>query len=278
MNFYERVSVLNDSEGTKKAGFSLAELLVVVAIIAVLIAVSIPIFTALTAKARASTDMANIRSAKAAASVSYLSSQSSEEVTYYYDADNGRVTTSKTTSAAFKGYGRSDVVVKGASGYPVRDGDPQILAVKFSADGTCTASWGLGSDTDDLVTKALAYISSKKGYYSGNDLIKAMGRLPSVAASDIFGSARLYGGETTLYWRPKEIKVNGTKTVFLYAGGSSSGAYNWQGYAIYYNGTTYRSTNMNGKLVNRNSVGIPSFSSEADLTSYLLSNKWEAVR
>ncbi len=45
-----------------KKGFTLAELLIVVAIIAVLVAVSIPVFTAQLHKAQDATDLANIRS------------------------------------------------------------------------------------------------------------------------------------------------------------------------------------------------------------------------
>ena len=45
-----------------KKGFTLAELLIVVAVIAVLVAISIPIFTAQLHKARVATDWANLRS------------------------------------------------------------------------------------------------------------------------------------------------------------------------------------------------------------------------
>ena len=48
-----------------KKGFTLAELLIVVAIIAVLVAISIPVFTTQLEKAREATDAANIRSAYA---------------------------------------------------------------------------------------------------------------------------------------------------------------------------------------------------------------------
>ena len=48
-----------------KKGFTLAELLIVVAIIAVLVAIAIPIFTAQLEKAREATDAANIRAAYA---------------------------------------------------------------------------------------------------------------------------------------------------------------------------------------------------------------------
>ncbi len=59
-----------------KKGFTLAELLVVVAIIGVLVAVSIPVFTSQLEKSREATDLANLRAAKAAATVAYLSEES----------------------------------------------------------------------------------------------------------------------------------------------------------------------------------------------------------
>ena len=50
-----------------KKGFTLAELLIVVAIIAVLVAIAIPIFTTQLEKSRQATDLANIRSSYAEA-------------------------------------------------------------------------------------------------------------------------------------------------------------------------------------------------------------------
>ena len=50
-----------------KKGFTLAELLVVVAIVGILVAISIPVFTAQLSKARKATNQANLRAAKAAA-------------------------------------------------------------------------------------------------------------------------------------------------------------------------------------------------------------------
>lgn len=56
----------------EKKGFTLAELLIVVAIIAVLVAIAIPIFTTQLEKSREATDMANIRSAYAVISAAAL--------------------------------------------------------------------------------------------------------------------------------------------------------------------------------------------------------------
>ena len=55
-----------------KKGFTLAELLIVVAIIAVLVAIAIPIFTNQLEKSKEATDAANVRSAIATLVTEYL--------------------------------------------------------------------------------------------------------------------------------------------------------------------------------------------------------------
>ena len=61
-----------------KKGFTLAELLIVVAIIAVLVAISIPIFTSQLEKSREAVDLANIRSAYAEVAAEALSNDTSD--------------------------------------------------------------------------------------------------------------------------------------------------------------------------------------------------------
>ncbi len=56
----------------ERKGFTLAELLIVVAIIAVLVAISIPIFTTQLEKARDATDAANLRAAYAEVVAAHL--------------------------------------------------------------------------------------------------------------------------------------------------------------------------------------------------------------
>ena len=68
-----------------KKGFTLAELLIVVAIIAVLVAISIPIFTSQLEKSRDATDEANVRSAIAEVTAAVLSDDKK-------DSGNGDVT------------------------------------------------------------------------------------------------------------------------------------------------------------------------------------------
>ncbi|MDY3343267.1 MAG: prepilin-type N-terminal cleavage/methylation domain-containing protein, partial [Lachnospiraceae bacterium] len=88
-----------------KKGFTLAELLIVVAIIAVLVAISIPIFTTQLEKSRDAVSIANIRAAYAEASAAMLTS-------------NGKAVTEGNVSVAAPDGGKvvvtvSNVVLKG---------------------------------------------------------------------------------------------------------------------------------------------------------------------
>lgn len=65
----------------EKKGFTLAELLIVVAIIAVLVAIAIPIFTAQLEKSREATDEANIRAAYAEVTAAQIGGESASKWT-----------------------------------------------------------------------------------------------------------------------------------------------------------------------------------------------------
>lgn len=116
-------------------GFTLAELLVVVAIVAVLVAISVPIFTAQLDKAKASTDEANVRAAKAAAITDYLTNDISATKVYYYDADNGKVT---DDASSISGYGKSSTDIAGDSATGIPEGN--IVQITVS-DNMTTAAW-----------------------------------------------------------------------------------------------------------------------------------------
>ena len=68
-------------EAQGKKGFTLMEMLIVIAIIAILIAIAIPVFTAQLTAANQATNAANLRSAYAEASAEYILSQSSGDIT-----------------------------------------------------------------------------------------------------------------------------------------------------------------------------------------------------
>ena len=80
-----------------RKGFTLAELLIVVAIIAALVAISIPIFTSQLRKARVAVNQANARAGEAAAYAAYLEDPSYDIIAY--DIRSGKVAKSKSTGA-----------------------------------------------------------------------------------------------------------------------------------------------------------------------------------
>jgi type IV pilus assembly protein PilA len=142
--------------GNKK-GFTLAELLIVVAIVAVLVAISIPVFTSKLEKAREATDVANMRAAKAAAVALYLDSDSDALTGGYgsgnvwaYDAANGKLV-GKEDGDMPKAYGKGTSADGGTDyeGYKKEDTDgdhtKEIIKVTISDDtddeGTVTIDW-----------------------------------------------------------------------------------------------------------------------------------------
>lgn len=82
----------------KKKGFTLAELLIVVAIIAVLVAISIPIFTSQLQKARLATNQANARAAYAAVEAQYLQDDTATGE-YTYTTTDGKIAKAGTDKA-----------------------------------------------------------------------------------------------------------------------------------------------------------------------------------
>ncbi|MBS6953276.1 MAG: prepilin-type N-terminal cleavage/methylation domain-containing protein [Enterocloster asparagiformis] len=118
------------SKKLNKKGFTLAELLIVVAIIAVLVAVSVPIFSSKLEKAREATDVANMRAAKAAAAAMYLGDDKGEiKATdkYFYDAEKGIL--SKVQPS--KGYGQGTETNGGVTyeGYDNKDCAGKVIQV-----------------------------------------------------------------------------------------------------------------------------------------------------
>lgn len=89
---------------SKDGGFTLIEMLIVVAIIAILIAISIPIVNKTLEKARHATDEANLRSAVALAATDYLTNPSrystAKYVYYKVEKDIGSIVDSFDNGSA----------------------------------------------------------------------------------------------------------------------------------------------------------------------------------
>ena len=106
----------------RSKGFTLAELLIVVAIMAILVAISIPVFTAQKRKAIISVNKANVRSAKAAAAMELLDGSATtayrgdtEYKTAYfrYDVKQGKIVQTHLGKEKNKGQGDGDLYTTG---------------------------------------------------------------------------------------------------------------------------------------------------------------------
>lgn len=108
----------------KNGGFTLIEMLIVVAIIAILVVVSIPMVSSSLDKAKSATDDANLRAAKAAGVIEYMTNGTA--ATMNYNADEGKLESSGTATTP---YGQSD------------DHKGEYVVVTIASDGTVTAKW-----------------------------------------------------------------------------------------------------------------------------------------
>lgn len=137
----------------EREGFTLAELLIVVAIIAVLVAIAIPVFNSQLEKSRDAVTVSNIRAAYAQAQTAYLTKES--------DAAN-KVTYNKTA----KTVAVENVEAKGTSGEFGTTGDElkkTLNGVALPEDmghipGTYTVTFFYGDD--DKISKIEAQITS----------------------------------------------------------------------------------------------------------------------
>ena len=111
-----------------RKGFTLAELLIVVAIIAVLVAVAIPVFGSQLEKSREAADLANVRAAYAKVLTEANMGIYNEPVTV-----NLKQKQSDWQSA--------DVITIGGISHSVKDGDTENWIGKPGANGTCVISF-----------------------------------------------------------------------------------------------------------------------------------------
>lgn len=128
---------------TNKKGFTLMEMLIVVAIIAILVAIAIPTFSGTLKKANAATDLANIRSGYASAQITAMTENHSADAIYYLQKD-GTVELSTATS-------RNDYVCKAGS---------EDAGTFDEIGGRLTAEWAKGDKITYKIVKGTNTVES----------------------------------------------------------------------------------------------------------------------
>ena len=127
-------------------GFTLAELLIVVAIIAVLTAIAIPVFTTQLEKSREAADLANIRSAYAEAMAAAVAGEQADvgNVEVDYKAAGGSTYTVVTPPAQSTGAWErvdTDAITEYATlPTSVTQATPFTIVVTVAADGTASTN------------------------------------------------------------------------------------------------------------------------------------------
>lgn len=104
-----------------KKGFTLMEMLIVVAIMVVLVAVAVPTFTSQINRANEAADDANLKAAKAVAMSTFLLDPSTAG-TKYFNPDKGDL-----TGSASDNYGK--------------DGEHDVIKIEFVADTEPVVGW-----------------------------------------------------------------------------------------------------------------------------------------
>ena len=120
-----------------KKGFTLMEMMIVVAIIVILVAISIPTFSGSLNKANEATDAANLRAAKAVVTNAKISGSAEQKGYYDYETSTFKATIS---DGADKGKCN-----KHKDAYIYSNGT-DVKWVKVAADGTHTDAGECGSN------------------------------------------------------------------------------------------------------------------------------------
>ena len=156
-------------------GFTMAELLIVVAIIAIMVAIAIPVFTSAVEKAKVGTGLANARAAYAEAVTQEIAAGKTSDITVYINpempAETSMTASGQTVTVSCGSVSDSFTVddqVTVVKGTPKKASTAKIDGTvtttplaksKINSEGKFTASW---SDLDLTITGGNTYSATDK--------------------------------------------------------------------------------------------------------------------
>ncbi len=145
-----------------RGGFTLIEMMVVVAIIAILVAVSIPAVNSALETVREKTDLANERSAKAAILIEFMNGNTDATKIYVYNADLGKLATNSSTGSLFIPgdalYTSTSVTGKAYGQCSKHKG--MYIVVNCANDGTIKIRWQNKGGTMDNSSASAPHINN----------------------------------------------------------------------------------------------------------------------
>lgn len=143
-----------------RKGFTLMEMLIVVAIIAILVIIAIPTFNSALAKARAATDVANIRSGYAAALVEAMTNgvdKTADNNTYYLLKDGSVSNAAADAGNRYTTQGESENATPNTTiGGKFEVNGTTTTAVKWEKNATVSYKVENGADGVPVVTAITA--------------------------------------------------------------------------------------------------------------------------
>lgn len=230
-----------------KRGFTLAELLVVVAVIAVLVGISIPIFTSQLEKSRESTDLANVRAAYAEVMAEAIENENPKPIKVNLKQKQNNWQSSLPITIGGVTYNGEDSA--NWSGIPVSNG---TCKVSYNKDNGIYFRWS--GATGDLINtigtlKAINNSQNKdnnKAYYSEQKFTvngKEVTARVYYAGSPVFANA-------LKEWTPKPSKYE--ESPFYEAQDNKGGCTTENGFAYY----TCKTDGSIDKFVYVNETGV----------------------